>query len=151
MVTSIKVKDNSNIGFIIIPFCLFPIFFLAIAGVFNLSYLITFAIMFCLYVLYMIFILKILQKNEEIYAIVANQEEVTFLDRGTFKWEEINSLKTINDNNIFIRRHPHYYLSVSLKSGKQFNIDVTNFDYQFEELASILKSLGKLSDETKVS
>ncbi|WP_175635697.1 hypothetical protein [Pedobacter ghigonis] len=144
MVTSIKVKDNSNIGFIIIPFCLFPIAFLAIAGAFNLSYLITFAIMFCLYTLYMVFILRVLQKNEEIYAIVANEAEVTFLDRGTFKWEEINTIKSIDNNTIFLQRHPHYFITVSLKNGKKFDIDVTNFDYQFEELTSILNSLGKL-------
>ncbi|MNI53702.1 hypothetical protein D3C87_691560 [compost metagenome] len=98
MVTSIKVKDNSNIGFIIIPFFLFPIAFLAIAGAFNLSYLITFAIMFCLYTLYMAFILRVLQKNEEIYAIVANEAKVTFLDRGTFNGKKLiplNQLITI--------------------------------------------------------
>ncbi len=101
--------------------------------------------MFCLYTLYMVFILRVLRKNEEIYAIVANEAEVTFLDRGTFKWEEINTIKSIDDNTIFLQRHPHYFITVSLKNGKKFDVDVTNFDYQFEELTSILNSLGKLN------
>ncbi|MGM9478620.1 hypothetical protein ACS5PU_19510 [Pedobacter sp. GSP4] len=92
----------------------------------------------------MIFILRVLQKNEEVYAIVANEQEITFLDRGTFRWEEISCLKTIDENSIFIRRYPHYFISVHLKNGKKFDIDVSHFDYQLEELASILNSLGKL-------
>jgi len=144
MVTSIKVKDNSNLAPLLIGFGIFPLATVFLIFNSNLSMVVSVLIALGLLVIFMIFFFKNLISTQDEYAIVADQNEVTFIDKGTFKWKEINSLKTIDDNSIFIRRHPHYYLSVSLKSGKQFNIDVTNFDYQFEELASILKSLCKL-------
>lgn len=143
MITSLKVKDNSNIGFIIVPFCLFPLVFMGIAMGFNISYLITFVIMFVLYTAYMVLILKILRKQEDVYAIKANEEELTLLKLGTFKWEEINAIKAVDENSIFTR-HPQYFIAVFLKNGKKLNINVTNFDYQCKELATILTSLGKL-------
>jgi len=146
MTTSIKVKDNSNIGLIIIPFCLFPLVFIALSLGFDLSYLLSFLILFVGYTAYMIFIIKLLKKEEEIYAIVANKEEVTFLKSGTFKWEEIIAVKAIDDNSIFTKR-PQYYIDITLKNGKNLRINVTNYDYRLEELVTILKSLGKLDSK----
>ena len=102
--------------------------------------------MFVLYTAYMILILRILRKQEDVYAIKANEEEVTFLKSGTFKWEEINAIKAIDENSIFTRgRRPQYFIAVFLKNGKKLNINVTNFDYQCKELATILTALGKLA------
>lgn len=150
MVTSIKVKDNSNLAPLLIVFGIFPLVVIFLIFNSNLSMVVSVLIALGLLVIFMIFFFKNLISTQDEYAIVADQNEVTFIDKGTFKWEEIDAIKSV-DNNPFYTRHPYYFISVSLKSGKQFNIDVTNFDYQFEELASILKSLGKLSDETKAS
>lgn len=150
MVTSIKVKDNSNLAPLIIGFSIFPLVVVFIIFNSNLSETASVLIALALLVIFMTFFLKNLISKQDEYAIVADQNEITFLDKGTFKWKEIDTIKSVDDNP-FYTRHPYYFISVSLKSGKQFNIDVTNFDYQFEELASILKSLGKLSEETKAS
>lgn len=144
MVTSIKVKDNSNLAPLIIGFSIFPLVVIFIIFNSNLSEAASVLIALALLVIFMIFFFKNLISKQDEYAVIADQNEITFLDKGTFKWEEINTIKSIDNNTIFFQRHPHYFITVSLKNGKKFDIDVTNFDYQFEELTSILNSLGKL-------
>jgi len=144
MVTSVKVKDNSNLAPLIIGLGIFPLVVIFIIFNSNLSEAASVLIAMALLVIFMIFFFKNLISKQDEYAVIADQNEITFLDKGTFKWEEINTIKSIDDNTIFLQRHPHYFITVSLKNGKKFDVDVTNFDYQFEELTSILNSLGKL-------
>jgi len=143
MITSIKVKDNGNLSYIIIPFSLFPLVFIGIAALFNLNYLLAFFIMIFLYIVYMILLLKVLKKQEDIYAILADEESITLKDLGTFKWNEVDKLESIDDNPLFTK-HPQYYLNIILKSGKNLKINVTNYDYNFRELRNILLSLSKI-------
>jgi len=143
MITSIKVKDNGNLAFIIIPFCLFPLFFIGIAGLCNWNYLLAFIVLLFLYIIYMILILRLLQKQENIYAITADEDSITLKNLGTFNWNEISDIKSIDDNTFFTKR-PQYYINITLKNGKILKINVTNFDYNFKELRDSLLSLGKI-------
>lgn len=143
MVNSIKVKDNGNLGYVIIPCCLFPLVFMAITLTFNLSYLITFLILLVVYTTYMIFILKYLQKQEGIYAITANETEVIFLNSGTYKWYEIKNIKPITSYSFLYNSRSK--LIVNLVNGQNFKINLTNFDYSNDDLANILTNMGKLN------
>ncbi|GGE66894.1 hypothetical protein [Pedobacter psychrotolerans] len=97
-----------------------------------------------LLIISLIFIFRNLLSKQNEYAITANQSEITFIKLGTFKWEEINKITSIDENSLF-SRNPQYYIVVVLKNGKKLTINVTSFDYQAEELSTILKTLGKLN------
>jgi Ca2+/Na+ antiporter len=144
MITSVKVKDNSNLGFIIIPFCLFPLIFMGIAFAIGENYLLTFIIMIFLYTIYLILILKYLKKQEEVYAITATEHEISIKDIGTFKWDEIKMIKAVPD--VLFSRNRYKFMNITLQNGKKFKIETTNFDYPNHELESIFKALGKLPD-----
>jgi Ca2+/Na+ antiporter len=144
MITSVKVKDNSNLGFIIIPFCLFPLIFMGIAFAIGENYLLTFIIMIFLYTIYLILILKYLKKQEEVYAITATEDGISFKDFGTFKWDEIKMIKAVPD--VLFSRNRYKFMNITLQNGKKFKIETTNFDYPNHELETIFKALGKLPD-----
>jgi Ca2+/Na+ antiporter len=144
MITSVKVKDNSNLGFIIIPFCLFPLIFMGIAFAIGGNYLFTFIIMIFLYTIYLILILKYLKKQEEVYAITATEHEISIKDIGTFKWDEIKMIKAVPD--VLFSRNRYKFMNITLQNGKKFKIETTNFDYPNHELETIFKALGKLPD-----
>jgi Ca2+/Na+ antiporter len=144
MITSVKVKDNSNLGFIIIPFCLFPLIFMGIAFAIGENYLLTFIIMIFLYTIYLILILKYLKKQEEVYAITATEHEISIKDIGTFKWDEIKMIKAVPD--VLFSRNRYKFMNITLQNGKKFKIETTNFDYPNHELETIFKALGKLPD-----
>lgn len=142
MLSKLKVKDNKNLSFIIVPFCIFPLIFFGIAGVFNVSYLVSSIIMIFLFAIYMVFILKHIKSQEDVYAIIADETEITFIKKGTHKWAEIESVKAIS---IYSRYKPKLLL-ITLKNGNYFKINVTNFDYTNDDLEVICKNLGKLEN-----
>jgi Ca2+/Na+ antiporter len=146
MVKSIKVKDNSNLAFIVIPFCLFPLVFMGIASLIDFNYILTLIIMVILYTGYLILILKYLKQEEEVYAIAATEDGISFKDFGTFKWSEIKTIKAKTEYNLLIDKNRSKFLDISLLNGKNFRINATNFDYPNHELESIFKALGKLDD-----
>jgi Ca2+/Na+ antiporter len=146
MVKSIKVKDNANLAFIVVPFLLFPLIFMGIASLINFNYVLTLIIMVFLYTAYLILILRFLKKEEEVYAITATEDEISFKEMGTFKWSEIKAIKAKNEYFLLIDKNRSKFLDVSLSSGKKFRINTTNFDYSNHELETIFKALGKLAD-----
>ena len=142
MLSKLKVKDNYNLIFIIVPFCIFPLIFLGIAGAFNLSYLVALIIMIFLFTIFMVFILKYIKSQEDVYAIVADETEITFIKKGTYKWVEIESVKSIS----IYSRYKSKLLLITLKNGNSFKINATNFDYTNDDLEMICKNLGKLEN-----
>ena len=146
MITSIKVKDNSNLAFIVIPFCVFPLVFMGIASLIDFNYILTLIILVILYTGYLIIALKYLKNQEEVYAITATEHEISFKDLGTYKWPEIKSIKAKNEYSLLIEKNRSKFLHISLSNGKNFRINATNFDYPNHELESIFKTLGKLAE-----
>jgi len=146
MITSIKVKDNANLAFIVIPFCVFPLVFMGIASLIDFNYILTLIILVILYTGYLIIALKYLKNQEEVYAITATEHEISFKDLGTYKWPEIKSIKAKNEYSLLIEKNRSKFLHISLSNGKNFRINATNFDYPNHELESIFKTLGKLAE-----
>lgn len=146
MITSIKVKDNANLAFIVIPFCVFPLVFMGIASLIDFNYILTLIILVILYTGYLIIALKYLKNQEEVYAITATEHEISFKDLGTYKWPEIKSIKAKNEYSLLIEKNRSKFLHISLSNGKNFRINATNFDYPNHEFESIFKTLGKLAE-----
>lgn len=146
MITSIKVKDNANLAFIVVPFCVFPLVFMGIASLIDFNYILTLIILVILYTGYLIIALKYLKNQEEVYAITATEHEISFKDLGTYKWPEIKSIKAKNEYSLLIEKNRSKFLHISLSNGKNFRINATNFDYPNQELESIFKTLGKLAE-----
>jgi len=142
MVKSIKVKDNGNIFIMIYIFCMFPLFFVAPIFMFNLSYVQSALISMSILTVFFIFYFKNLIAKQDEYAIIANENEITLLNLGTFKWSEVKLIKTIDES--FGRRR-YSYINIILENGRKFKIESTNFDYPNHELETILKTLGKLT------
>ena len=90
----------------------------------------------------MVFILKYIKSQEDVYAIVADETEITFIKKGTYKWVEIESVKSIS----IYSRYKSKLLLITLKNGNSFKINATNFDYTNDDLEMICKNLGKLEN-----
>ncbi|WP_343524460.1 hypothetical protein [Pedobacter sp.] len=143
MVKSIKVKDNGNLVIMIYIFCMFPLFFVAPIFMFDLSYAQSAIISMSILTVFFIFYFKNLIAKQDEYAIIADENEITLLNRGTFKWHEVKLIKALDES--FGRRR-HSYIHIILENGRTFKIESTNFDYPNHELETILKALGKRSD-----
>jgi len=146
MVAQIKVKDNGNLGFIIIPICLFPLFFLAASGIFSLDYLKAFIVIVIIFIIYMVFAVKFLKGQEDVYAIIADENEITIRNIGKYEWREIESIKSERTSLFSYDRNKNKFLNVILNNGKKIRINATNFDYPIEELETIFNSLGNLEN-----
>lgn len=143
MVKSIKVKDNGNIFIMIYIFSMFPLFFVAPIFMFDLSYVQSAIISMSILTVFFIFYFKNLIAKQDEYAIIADENEITLLNLGTFKWNEVKLVKAIDES--FGRRRT-YFINIILQNGIKFKIESTNFDYPNRELETILKTLGKLTD-----
>ena len=143
MITSIKVKDNGNIFIMIYIFCMFPLLFVAPIFMFDLSYAQSALITMSILTVFFIFYFRNLISKQEEYAIIANENEIILLKLGNFKWNEIKTIKAIDES--FGRRR-YSFISIVLQNGRKFKIESTNFDYPNRELETILKTLGKLTD-----
>jgi len=144
MISSIKVKDNSNLGPLLYVFGFFPLFLVNLTFIFGLSYLQSTLITMTILVVFLIFFFKNLIAKQEEYAIIADENEITLLKLGNFKWNEIKTIKAIDDESFGRRRYS--FISIVLQNGRKFKIESTNFDYPNKELETILKTLGKLTD-----
>lgn len=143
MITSIKVKDNGNIFIMIYIFCMFPLLFVAPIFMFDLSYAQSALITMSILTVFFIFYFRNLISKQEEYAIIANENEITLLKLGNFKWNEIKTIKAIDDESFGRRRYS--FISIVLQNGRKFKIESTNFDYSNHELETILNKLGKLT------
>ena len=143
MVKSIKVKDNGNILIMIYIFCTFPLFFVAPIFMFDLSYVQSAIISMSILTVFFIFYFKNLIAKQDEYAIIADENEITLLKLGNFKWNEIKTIKAIDDESFGRRRYS--FISIVLQNGRKFKIESTNFDYPNHELETILNKLGKLT------
>jgi len=143
MITSIKVKDNGSIFIMIYIFCMFPLFFVAPIFMFDLSYVQSALITISILTVFFIFYFRNLISKQEEYAIIANENEITLLKLGNFKWNEIKTIKAIDDESFGRRRYS--FISIVLQNGRKFKIESTNFDYSNHELETILNKLGKLT------
>ncbi|MGN8055547.1 hypothetical protein ACTJKN_04685 [Pedobacter sp. 22163] len=143
MITSIKVKDNGNIFIMIYIFCMFPLLFIAPIFMFNLSYAQSALITMSILTVFFIFYFRNLISKQEEYAIIANENEIILLKLGNFKWNEIKTIKAIDDESFGRRRYS--FISIVLQNGRKFKIESTNFDYSNHELETILNKLGKLT------
>lgn len=146
MPETLKVKDYSNIYWLIVPFCMFPLVFMGIASIVSNNYLIAFIVTFIIYGTYLTLFIRNLIKNENVYAIVANETEVSFIKQGTFKWNEISSIKTYTKIVSGGRsRYEEKYIQVNLMNESNFSIEVSSFDYNYKEIAEKLRKLGKIN------
>jgi len=143
MITSIKVKDNGSIFIMIYIFCMFPLFFVAPIFMFDVSYVQSALITMSILTVFFIFYFRNLISKQEEYAIIANENEITLLKLGNFKWNEIKTIKAIDDESFGRRRYS--FISIVLQNGRKFKIESTNFDYSNHELETILNKLGKLT------
>lgn len=89
MVKSIKVKDNGNILIMIYIFCTFPLFFVAPIFMFDLSYVQSAIISMSILTVFFIFYFKNLIAKQDEYAIIADENEITLLKLGNFKWKKL--------------------------------------------------------------
>lgn len=131
MVKSIKVKDNSNLGPLLYVFGLFPLFLVNLTFIFDLSYLQSTLITMAILVVFLIFFFKNLIAKQDEYAIIADENEITLLNLGTFKWSEVKLVKTLDES--FGRRR-YSYINIILENGRKFKIESTNFDYLTKNL-----------------
>jgi len=84
-------------------------------------------------------------KDQDVYIIVANNTHVTFLKFGKYLWNEIDSITTYTTISTWgSTRHEKKYLLLNLVTGKSFSVEVTNCDYQLNEIADKLRALGNL-------
>ncbi|WP_426328293.1 hypothetical protein [Pedobacter sp. R-06] len=143
MITSIKVKDNGSIFIMIYIFCMFPLFFVTPIFMFDVSYVQSALITISILTVFFIFYFRNLISKQEEYAIIANENEITLLKLGNFKWNEIKTIKAIDDESFGRRRYS--FISIVLQNGRKFKIESTNFDYSNHELETILNKLGKLT------
>jgi hypothetical protein len=123
---------------------MFPLLFIAPIFMFDLSYAQSALITMSILTVFFIFYFRNLISKQEEYAIVADENEITFLKLGTFKWNEIKMIKAIPDEPF--SRNRYKFMTITLQNGKKFKIETTNFDYPNHELETIFKTLGKLAD-----
>lgn len=122
---------------------MFPLLFIAPIFMFDLSYAQSALITMSILTVFFIFYFRNLISKQEEYAIIANENEITLLKLGNFKWNEIKTIKAIDDESFGRRRYS--FISIVLQNGRKFKIESTNFDYSNHELETILNKLGKLT------
>lgn len=122
---------------------MFPLFFVTPIFMFDVSYVQSALITISILTVFFIFYFRNLISKQEEYAIIANENEITLLKLGNFKWNEIKTIKAIDDESFGRRRYS--FISIVLQNGRKFKIESTNFDYSNHELETILNKLGKLT------
>ena len=147
---TLKVKDYSYSYTLIVVCCTFPLCLMMIANCVNQNYLLAFFITIVIYTIAFVYFVKYLRKTEDEYLIFADEQGVTFFKKGTYKWVEIVSVNAFNEvkRNGFGGTGTRYdakFITVMFSTGKSLTIEVTNCDYENQDIASKLNEIGKLS------
>lgn len=137
-----RVKDYKYMGVLIMLFGTFPILFIGLASYVKQNYLLAFFITLAIYTVAFIYFVKYLRKKENEYLITADDEKVLFLKHGSHRWSEIASINAFSEGFGKSRTN---YVKILLTNGFSFSIDVTNCDYENQDIARKLKEIGKLS------
>ncbi len=137
-----RVKDYGYMRFLMMPFGTFPILFIGIASFLNQNYLLAFFITLAIYTVAFIYFVKYLRKKENEYLIIADEQGVSILKHGNYTWNEISGVNAFSEG--FGRSRAHY-VKIFLLNGKSLTIEVTNCDYENQDIARKLKEIGKLA------
>ncbi len=57
-------------------------------------------------------------------------------------WSEISGINAFSER---VGKHEDYYVKIFLLNGEVFAIEVTNCDYENQDIAGKLKEIGKLA------
>lgn len=120
----------------------FPILFIGIASYLNQNYLLAFFITLAIYTVAFIYFVKYLRKKENEYLIIADEQGVSILKHGSYMWSEISGINAFSER---VGKHEDYYVKIFLLNGEVFAIEVTNCDYENQDIAGKLKEIGKLA------
>ncbi len=74
--------------------------------------------------------------------ITADEQRVSILKHGNYTWNEISDINAFSEG---FGRSRAYYVKIFLLNGKVLNIEVTNCDYENQDIARKLKEIGKLA------
>lgn len=133
----IKVKDTKAIGRAIIFTCLFPLIFIFISINLDLSYLLTALISLTLFGAVFILLVRYLNSNENVYAIIADTNSISIKNTRTVSWSDIDKIETFSQKPIG-HRISKKYLKLILKNGEQVVLDASNYDIWYEDLKNEL-------------
>lgn len=145
MSETLKIKDLSYLYTFIIVVCIFPLVFMGIPGLVSNDHLIAFLITFCIYSISFVFFIKFLNKQENRFAIIANNEGVSFKGKGKFRWQDISSIDSFTKIERKLNgRYEAQYITVKLTSKTGFVLKTNSYDYQHTEIVEKLNRIGKL-------
>lgn len=129
-------------GFIV-AICIFPLVFMAVSASTSENYLLAFLITFVVYTMAFILFVRDMNRRQDEYTIIADEQGVTFLKKGSFKWEEVVSISPYTQMASMGRtRHEEKYIRFKLVGDSEFSIEVTNCDHELYEIADKLKKLS---------
>ena len=145
MTNSLKVKDNKNLAYLFLPLCMSPLVFMLVFGQFG-EKLLPLLITLLVFVLYFAWLFHDIIKKQDVYAIVADSEGVSFKKFGHFKWVQISSIEVFS-KTVYRGRHffAERYIKIKLAIESCFDIETSDFDVPYEDIALILRKLGNLS------
>jgi hypothetical protein len=146
---TLKVKDYTYSYTLIVVCCTFPLFLIILANCVDQNYLLAFLITLVIYTTAFIYFVKYLQRTEDEYLIFADEQRVTFLKKGTYQWADVKSVAAFNkvQRDGFAGTGTRYeakFITVNLTNGKSLTIEVSNCDYENQDIARKLKEIGKL-------
>ena len=145
MTNSLKVKDNKNLAYLFLPLCMAPLVFIFVFEKFD-EKLVALLVTLLVFVLYFAWLFHDMIKKQDVYAIVADSEGVSFKKFGHFKWVQISSIEVFTKT---VHRGRHFfaerYIKIKLADESCFDIETSDFDVPYEDIALILRKLGNLS------
>jgi len=136
----IKVKDIGFTMFIIYAFGIFPIVFLATLNVLDSNFLITSVVLITVFTVLGILYFRKLIRDENVFVIIADEESITILKYGTYKWNEILKMETYTKLP-YGSRNNRMYIKFFLSNGLEIVLDATSYDIFHKDL---LYELNKL-------
>jgi len=144
MTNSLKVKDNKNLAYLFLPLCMSPLVFMFVFEKFD-EKLVPLLVTLLVFVLYFAWLFHDMIKKQDVYAIVADSEGVFFKKFGHFKWDQISSIGLFT-KNVHRGRHlfAERYIKIKLANESCFDVETSDFDFPYEDIALIQGWLGNL-------
>ncbi|MGL4630482.1 MAG: hypothetical protein ACRCVT_04675 [Leadbetterella sp.] len=144
---TLKVQNVEHIGYLIYGICIFPILLIGLSILFNENYLIGSLLTLIFYGIGGFFFFKKLNKEENLFEIIATNQSIIFQNEGEYSWNKIDHIESYSEIKYFLGRARYKnYIVFHLKNGNYIELDASNFDLSYKEIERDLNKFLEFSN-----
>jgi hypothetical protein len=141
----VKVKSTRFIQVLIFAMAIFPISFMFLIIVLNISYLVASLATLTGFGLAIYLTIRYIKRQEDSYEIIADKFSITIPNEKTYDWKDIEDIKAFSRRPLG-HRMTKRYIQLILKTEKTIVLNATHYDICNKDLRKELLTLKAYAD-----